>query len=180
MDYDYYGYGKKDVWNTNSYESARWPESFLYMHQCVSPNQQFAQSAEPIGYMRYDEVRQWAETSVGKRGADYEAFKEEHAQKMLHKLEQCFPGIMQHIDSYWTSSPLTYANYTNTYEGSMYGIVRDKNFPTQTLVSERTKVPNLFLTGQNINSHGILGVTIGAMITCAAFIGLNGIINESY
>ena len=34
------------------------------------------------------------------------------------------------------------------------------------------------MTGQNINSHGILGVTIGAIITCAEFIGINQIIKE--
>lgn len=62
----------------------------------------------------------------------------------------------------------------------MYGIIRDKNFPTQTLVSQRTKIPNLFMTGQNINSHGILGVTIGSVITCAEFLGLNEVIQEFY
>ncbi len=34
------------------------------------------------------------------------------------------------------------------------------------------------MTGQNINSHGILGVTIGAALTCAEFLGLNKIIDE--
>ena len=48
----------------------------------------------------------------------------------------------------------------------MYGIIRDKNFPTQTLVSQRTKIPNLFMTGQSINFHGVMGVTVTAKITC--------------
>ncbi|NLK56027.1 MAG: hypothetical protein GX292_00550, partial [Bacteroidales bacterium] len=43
---------------------------------------------------------------------------------------------------------------------------------------QRTKVPNLFMTGQNINSHGILGVSIGAIITCAEFLGVNYIIEQ--
>ena len=60
----------------------------------------------------------------------------------------------------------------------MYGIMRDKNSPAQTLVSQRTKIPNFFMTGQNINSHGILGVTIGAILTCAEFLGLNEVIDK--
>jgi all-trans-retinol 13,14-reductase len=128
--------------------------------------------------MRYDEVRQWEHTHVGHRGDDYLAFKEFKAQQMLAALERSFPGINSCIEGYETSSPLTYRDYTGTHEGSMYGIIRDKNFPTQTLVSQRTKVPNLFLTGQNINSHGILGVSIGSAITCAEFLGLNTIIDE--
>jgi len=46
------------------------------------------------------------------------------------------------------------------------------------LVSQRTKIPNLFLTGQNINSHGFLGVSIGSIITCAEFLGVNTIMND--
>jgi len=28
-------------------------------------------------------------------------------------------------------------------------------------------VPNVFQTGQNINSHGILGVLVGMVVTCS-------------
>ncbi len=180
LNYNYYYYQDPDVWKANFYNPKKFPQSYLFMHQCHEPNPKFAQSAELIGYMRYDEVKQWENTSVGKRGEDYKEFKEEKARKLLNKLEESFPGINNNIESYYTSSPLTYRDYTATQNGSMYGIIRDKNFPTQTLISQRTKVPNLFMTGQNINSHGILGVTIGAMITCAEFLGMNEIIQEIY
>jgi all-trans-retinol 13,14-reductase len=180
LNYNYYYYQDPDVWQANFYDPKKFPQSFLFMHQCHEPNPKFAQSAELIGYMRYDEVKQWENTSVGKRGEDYKEFKEEKARKLLNKLEESFPGINNNIESFYTSSPLTYRDYTATQNGSMYGIIRDKNFPTQTLISQRTKVPNLFMTGQNINSHGILGVTIGAMITCAEFLGINEIIQEIY
>lgn len=178
LNYNYYFYEEGDVWRANNYDAEKYPQSYLYMHQCHKENPQYAQSAELIGYMRFDEVRQWTDTTVGSRGEDYKAFKEMKAQQLLSKLGESFPGINTAIEGYETSSPLTYRDYTATQDGSMYGIIRDKNFPTQTLVSQRTKIPNLFMTGQNINSHGILGVTIGAAITCAEFLGLNEIINE--
>lgn len=178
LNYNYYHYEDRDVWNANCYKPEKWPESYLYMHQCHKENPLFAESAELIAYMHYDEVRKWENTQVGKRGSDYQDFKEEKAGLLLDKLEQSFPGIRSAIDTLHTSTPLTYRDYTATKEGSMYGIVRDKNFPSQTLVSQRTKIPNLFMTGQNINSHGILGVTIGAMITCAEFLGINPIIQQ--
>lgn len=178
LNYNYYYYDQEDVWNANFYDPKKWPESYLYMHQCVKDKNVWADSAELIGYMHYDEVKKWENTRIEHRGEEYLAFKEEKAQKLLRKLEESFPGINQAIDSYYTSTPLTYRDYTATKEGSMYGIVRDKNFPAQTLVSQRTKIQNLFMTGQNINSHGILGVTIGAMITCAEFLGINPIIKQ--
>ena len=178
LNYNYYFYKDEDVWSISKRQKGDPLNSYLFMHQCVEDHQQWAQSAEMIGYMRFDEVSQWADTRVMHRGDDYLAFKQATAEHYLDVLEESFPGIRSAIEGYETSSPLTYRDYTATKDGSMYGIIRDKNFPTQTLVSQRTKIPNLFLTGQNINSHGILGVTIGAALTCAEFLGLNKIIDE--
>ncbi|MBR4786302.1 MAG: NAD(P)/FAD-dependent oxidoreductase [Bacteroidales bacterium] len=178
LNYNYYYYEHDDVWKANDRKPGDPLRSYLFMHQCAQDNQQWAQSAEMIGYMRFDEVQQWADTKVGHRGEAYREFKERTAEHYLDVLERSFPGIRACIEDYETSSPLTYRDYTATRFGSMYGIIRDKNFPTQTLVSQRTKIPNLFMTGQNINSHGIPGVTIGAALTCAEFLGLNKIIDE--
>lgn len=178
MNSNYYYYcDGDDIWASN-YNPQRFGNSFLYMHQSVANGQKYATSAEVIAYMSYDEVKQWAGTHIGQRGSDYEGFKQQKAELLLKKLNSQFPGIVSAIDSYYTSTPLTYCDYTATKNGSMYGILRDKNFPTQTLVSQRTKIPNLYMTGQNINSHGILGVTIGAIITCAEFIGMPSIIRQ--
>ncbi len=178
LNYNYYYYKQDDVWKANDRQPGDPLQSYLFMHQCAHETQQWAESAEMIGYMKFDEVRKWENTTVGRRGDDYLAFKQATAEHYLDVLEQSFPGIRSTIEDYETSTPLTYRDYTATKDGSMYGIIRDKNFPTQTLVSQRTKIPNLFLTGQNINSHGILGVTIGAALTCAEFLGLNKIIDE--
>ena len=148
------------------------------MHQADSENMEYARSAQVIAYMNYTDVAKWEDTFVGRRGNEYLSFKNEKAERLLDELEKKYPGIKESIESYYTSTPLTYRDYTATKEGSTYGIIRDCNFPTQTLVSQRTKIPNLFLTGQNINSHGILGVTIGAIITCAEFLGINKIIKD--
>jgi all-trans-retinol 13,14-reductase len=41
-----------------------------------------------------------------------------------------------------------------------------------------TKVRNLFLTGQNINLHGICGVPLTAINTAEAIVGENTIIDK--
>ncbi|MDR2836515.1 MAG: NAD(P)/FAD-dependent oxidoreductase [Bacteroidales bacterium] len=178
LNYNFYYYENENIWETTDYDEKLWPESFLYMHQISDNNTIFAESAQIIGYMRFDEVKKWENTIVGKRGKEYEKFKQEKAKLLIDKLEKSFPGTKDAIEFYYTSSPLTYRDYTATKNGSLYGIIRDKNFPIQTLVSQRTKIPNLLMTGQNINSHGVLGVIIGAMITCAEFLGMNHIIRD--
>ena len=100
------------------------------------------------------------------------------AEKLLKLIENKFPDIRHHTDTYYTASPLTYRDYTGTPNGSMYGIVKDFNEPLKTFISHNTKIPNLFLTGQNINLHGILGVTISSVISCSNLIDINTIIDN--
>ena len=52
----------------------------------------------------------------------------------------------------------------------MYGIARDFNAGAACRVPHRTKIPNVLQTGQNINSHGILGVIVGTIVTCSEFL----------
>jgi len=167
-----------DVWRGKSYEQATYPKSFLYMHLCSSENQQFADAAVLISYMNFDDVAKWAGTKIGRRGEDYENFKKEMAEKLLTLLERQLPGTRQNIAHIYTSSPLTYLDYTGTEHGSMYGVLRDCNESIHSLVSQRTRIPNLFQTGQNVNSHGILGVIIGSILTSGELVGVNTIVEQ--
>jgi len=167
-----------DVWRGKNYDPATYPKSFLYMHLCASENQQFAKAAVLISYMNYDDVAKWAGTTVGRRGADYEEFKREKAEKLLDLLERQMPDTRRNIEHYYTSSPLTYRDYTGTEQGSMYGVLRDCNQSIHSLVSQRTRIPNLFQTGQNVNSHGILGVIIGSILTSGEILGVNHIVEQ--
>ena len=167
-----------DVWRGKNYIRETYPKSFLYMHLCSSENQQYVDTAVLISYMNFDDVAQWAGTKVGHRGADYEAFKQEKADKLLDLLENQLPGTRQNIEHFYTSTPLTYLDYTGTERGAMYGVLRDCNESIHSLVSQRTRIPNLFQTGQNVNSHGVLGVIIGSILTSGELIGVNTIVEQ--
>jgi all-trans-retinol 13,14-reductase len=56
--------------------------------------------------------------------------------------------------------------------------MKDFRNPISSVINTRTKLPNLFLTGQNIVFHGILGATIGAFVTCFNFIDYQTLISE--
>ena len=74
--------------------------------------------------------------------------------------------------------PLTYWDYTGTPEGSAYGLRKDFREPLLTLLSPRTPVENLLLTGQNLILHGVQGVTMTALFTCAEVLGKDYVWNE--
>jgi phytoene dehydrogenase-like protein len=151
----------------------------------------FAESLTAISYMDFDEVEEWQNTfntvaEESERGKAYERFKVEKAEKMIDALEKKIPGLRKNIKRYYTSSPLSYRDYIGSYNGNMYGYSKSSENPLRTMVSPRTKIDNLFLTGQSVNMHGILGCTIGAFNTCAEILGkelmdnrLTHFINES-
>lgn len=167
INYNYYGYQTDTPWDCEKYTSETWPKGFLYMHFCPNNLTGFASTGVILSYMQMKDVEQWAGSSVGHRGKDYEAFKKEKAEKLISVLEQHFPKISDNISRYYTSTPLTYRYYTGTEGGSMYGNAKDINMAAACRVPQRTRIPNVFLTGQNINSHGMLGVLVGAIVTCS-------------
>jgi len=130
------------------------------------------------------EVEKWADSfntvpkNRSNRSSDYQKFKTDRAEKLLDLLERQFPDIRQHIQSYYTSTPLSYRDYIGTKDGSMYGIMKDSRDPLSSFITPRTKIPNLFLTGQNINLHGVLGVTLSSMVTCGQFLGTEYLIDK--
>ena len=170
MNYNYYGYNQDTPWNCEQYTEDNWPKGFLYMHFCHNECPQFADTGVILSYMQMDDVAKWKGTKVGRRGADYEEFKRVKAERLLDSLEEHFPGTRDCIEHYYTSTPLTYLDYTGTEGGSMYGIAKDVNMGAAYRVAQRTKVPNVFQTGQNINSHGMLGVLVGTIVTCSEFL----------
>ena len=121
--------------------------------------------------MYIDEVQAWTNTTVGHRGPEYETFKQQKAQKLIRFAENYIPGLNANTEKIYTTTPLTYRDYTGTPEGSGYGIVKNYNYPLSTLIPPRTRINNLYLTGQNLNVHGALGVTLTSMLTCAEFLG---------
>ena len=168
---NFYGYLQDSPWGCELCDEKSWPKGYLYMHLCHEPQPKFAKTGVILSYMQMADVMKWKGTRVGHRGEDYEAFKREKAERLLDALELEFPGLRSQIADYYTSTPLTYEDYTGTEGGSMYGIARDVSLGAACRVPHRTRVPNVFQTGQNINSHGILGVLVGTIVTCTEIVG---------
>ena len=178
MNSNFYGYRAGTPWKCEYYDEQSWPKGYLYMHLCHEAHAKYAQTGVILSYMQMKDVECWIGTKVGRRGDDYEAFKREKAERLLDALEEEFPGLRSQIQYYYTSTPLTYLDYTGTEGGSMYGVAKDITLGPACRVPHRTKVPNVLQTGQNINSHGILGVLVGTVVTCSELLTAKRIYEE--
>ena len=167
MNSNLYIYRGDTVWNCADYDQQTWPKSLLYMHFCHEQHPRYAQTGEILTYMNFEEMRPWLGTTIGRRGEDYEMFKRRKAEKLIDALEQEVPGIRSQIEQYYTSTPLTYLDYTGIPDGAMYGVAKDITIPSGGRVSCKTRIPNLLLTGQSTVLHGMLGVLAGSFVTCS-------------
>ena len=168
---NFYGFQSVTPWEMSGKVDEKWPNGYLYMHNCHEKDPKFAKSGVILSYMSIDALSQWKDTKIGHRGVDYERFKQEMSQRLLDAVEKDFPGLRDKIADYHAATPLTYRDYTSTPDGSIYGLAKDVTKGIAGRVSYKTKVPNLFLVGQNINSHGMLGVLVGTMNVCSQLIG---------
>lgn len=112
----------------------------------------------------------WADKPQGHRGEDYVTLKEDLIEQCLRLVEPHIPGLRDAIAAINSSTPLTYAHYLEAPSGTAFGIMKDWQNPMGTLIPVQTPIPNLYYTGQNLNLHGILGVTMTARMTTEAIL----------
>ncbi len=156
----------------------------IMFSQAASKSPDHSDSLIIMGYMKYEEVSQWMDTKnitpnhIQDRGDGYEDFKNRKTEKLLDAIEHRFPGIRRNIVSQHTSTPLTYRDYIGSKDGNLYGIAKDYKDPLRTFITPKTKIPNLLLTGQNINFHGVLGVTISSVVTSAELVDKDKLVKD--
>ncbi len=184
LDHNIYHCINPDVWAGPFYDVNKWPESVGVFGNTNSKNPNYTENFTAMAYMRYEDCAKWADTksiipnNINYRGDDYEAFKIEKAEKLLTALEERMPNIKSKVQSYTCATPLTYRDYIGSRDGSLYGAIKDYKEPLKTFITPRTKVNNLFLTGQNLNLHGVMGVTVSSIVTCSELLGTPFLINQ--
>ncbi len=127
--------------------------------------------------MSFSQVSKWSNTQVGRRGEDYKEFKAKKAEECINLAQRVIPNLKESIDSISCSTPLTYRNYTGAIRGTAYGIRKDCNNSLQTLIAPKSPISNLYFTGQNLNLHGVLGVSMTSLLTCSAIVGREKVVS---
>ncbi len=170
-------YTEPDVWSLHS-KLGNGVKAIMVSFMPPTDDSNYATGIDILTPMNWDEVSKWFGTKIGKRGDDYVELKERVAAECLDLAAKHIDGLAAAHEAHWVSTPLTYADYTATEHGSAYGIRKDYNATMFTVLTPKTPVPNVLLTGQNLNLHGILGTSMTAMFTCAEIIGMPTVVNQ--
>jgi all-trans-retinol 13,14-reductase len=177
LNYNYTCALTDEMWLSSDPEQG-FPHSYWFETPAASGSEKFAKAATILSPVSFELFRKWSGTRSEDRGEDYEDFKKELAEKLLEKVFVQFPSLKSAIAGYYCSTPLTQIDYTGSPEGSAYGLIKDSEDPVKSQVLPKTRIHNLFLTGQNTNAHGMLGVSTGALITLSHITDMNKIIKE--
>ena len=116
----------------------------------------------------FEWYQQWADKPWGKRGDDYEALKEEYAQRLLEKLYEKMPHLRGKVDYYELSTPLSTDYFCRYPSGEIYGLDHTPQRFEQDWLKPKTRIPGLDLTGQDIMTCGVVGAMIGGLLTTVA------------
>lgn len=164
-----YIYSHGHLWD--GYENDKSVSGELVSYRVPENGGHFTRIVDIMTPVSWSECSGWQDSVVGQRGKDYEAWKQWKSEEAIALAATVIPDLESIIEAKYVSTPLTYRDYTLTPCGSAYGLRKDCASPLLTIVSPHTPVPNLFLTGQSLMLHGVEGVTMTAMMTCAEIIG---------
>lgn len=165
-----YLHGDNDVWYDKKAYMGQ-TTNCMISTQASSRSSNYANVISILTPMYIDELSAWLNTRPEQRGEEYRMFKKQKASQLLEFIKKHGIDFGNNIEAMYTTTPLSYRDFTGTHNGSAYGIIKDYKRPQIGFISTRTKLNNLFLTGQNMNVHGALGVTLTSIITCSEFLG---------
>jgi all-trans-retinol 13,14-reductase len=120
----------------------------------------------------YEIFEPWAGRTWGKRGDDYEALKESYGERLLEHLYAKLPQVRGRIDYWEVSTPLSMQWFCGWERGELYGLDHDPARLQQRWLRPRTRVPGLWLTGQDVMSCGVTGAMMGGLAAATSVAGM--------
>lgn len=180
---NFYDYFTENIWEDEYHFHDSWPQMTFTSFHHGKHQVDYADSCSMMCYLDINSFAEWLQVertivNQNERCDEYYRFKSSCEALVLKRFKERFPDYAECIKSVYSSSPLTYRDFLNTPNGSMYGIQKDFNKILHSQINTRTHIPNLFLTGQNTLFHGILGASLASLITCFQFIDKKKLVDK--
>jgi all-trans-retinol 13,14-reductase len=147
-----------------SFPSAKDPD-YLNRH----PDTATIEIVAPAPYQWFEK---WRDETWGKRGEDYDAFKEQLGKRLMEYLYERLPELRGKVDYYEVSTPLSTNWFAGYQRGELYGLAHTPKRMRQKWLRPRTSIPGLWLTGQDILTCGVTGAMMAGMLTTTSIVGV--------
>ena len=114
----------------------------------------------------------WKDSTWGKRGDAYDTLKDELGERLMQYLYDKLPQLEGKVDYYEVSTPLSTDWFAGYRHGELYGLDHTAERLQQTWLGPRTKIPGLWLTGQDTLTCGVTGAMMSGLLTTLAMAGM--------
>jgi all-trans-retinol 13,14-reductase len=123
----------------------------------------------------YAWFEKWKGSTWGKRGTDYDEFKQELIDRIMPHLYDKLPQLRGKVDYCELSTPLSTEWFSGYQRGELYGLDHTSERLQQDWLTPKTKIDGLWLTGQDILTCGVTGAMMSGVLTTTAMVGMRKI-----
>ncbi len=113
----------------------------------------------------------WRDETWGKRGEDYERLKSSFGDRLMEALYEKLPQLRGKVDYYEVSTPLSTNWFGGYRHGELYGLAHTQQRLEQDWLRPQSRIPGLWLTGQDILTCGVTGAMMSGLITAMSMVG---------
>lgn len=128
---------------------------------------------EVITLLPYEAFARWSDCRWKHRGPEYDHLKQQLAERLRQELERRVPSVAGHIDYSELSTPVSTRHFMNYGTGEIYGVAATPARYAMRKLGARTPIRNLYLTGQDVTSLGVVGALYGGVVCASVALGRN-------
>jgi phytoene dehydrogenase-like protein len=128
-------------------------------------------TAEIIAPLSYSALESYGQGPWHRRGAAYDSIKTRITEALLDLVELHHPGFRDLIEYSELGTPLTFEYFTAAPSGTIYGYPATPARYKKRWLAARTPIPNLYLTGSDVATLGIMGAVMGGVVTASCLLG---------
>ena len=170
----YKSYNHEEVDQTDLIASVQVPKLAYLSFPSLKNSRATAHTAEIIGSIDYDLFSEWQNQPWRKRGAEYTDLKAQITGSLINLVESYYPGFQDLIEYSELSTPLTVEHFDCSDRGTIYGIPCTPARLDLHWIASKTPIKNLYLTGTDAFSPGIVGAMMGGVKTAGIIDGALG------
>jgi phytoene dehydrogenase-like protein len=176
------GFGGENRWLFSSYDhEATWQRRnelvegkahFCYLSfPSLKSDHAQAHTAELMAPVDAAPFARWSAGRWRRRGDDYDAIKRRIGDALVDMVESAYPGFRDCVAFMEVATPLTAQHFTGHKEGAIYGLAGVPERYQSKFARIHTPLAGLLLTGSDAAGHGVVGATMGGLMTASAVLG---------
>jgi all-trans-retinol 13,14-reductase len=172
----------KWFWNTWEMEEREWDFDSENIQDCPllycsfpslkdplhDPGEELRHTGEVVTFVPWETFSKWKDTGWRKRGEDYDELKKKLQDAILEQFLRHIPELRSMVDYVELSTPLSTEYFNRSMMGSIYGIEPTPERFQNPWLRPKSPIANLYLSGSDIASVGVIGAMMGGVLCAAA------------